>query len=213
MCGFPKDNAMYYKAWWNQTPLVHIFPHWNFSGQEGKSVDVWCYGNCDAVELRVNGKSLGRKKMPRFLHLNWAVPFHPGVIEALGYRNNVVVAAHRIETTGTPAGIILTPDRRQLSADGQDITPITIAVTDSEGRLVPTARNMVRFTVTGSGTLAGVANGDPSCHEPNQANYRSAFNGLCMLLVRAGRRPGKIRITASAPGLTSASAVLHVTAS
>ncbi len=123
MCGFPKDNAMYYKAWWNQTPLVHIFPHWNFSGQEGKSVDVWCYSNCDAVELRVNGKSLGRKKMPRFLHLNWAVPFHPGVIEALGYRNNVVVAAHRIETTGTPAGIILTPDRRQLSADGQDITP------------------------------------------------------------------------------------------
>lgn len=213
MCGFPKDNAMYYKAWWNQTPLVHIFPHWNFSGQEGKSVDVWCYSNCDAVELRVNGKSLGRKKMPRFLHLNWAVPFHPGVIEALGYRNNVVVAAHRIETTGTPAGIILTPDRRQLSADGQDITPITVAVTDSEGRLVPTARNIVRFTVTGSGALAGVANGDPSCHEPNQANYRSAFNGLCMLLVRAGRRPGKIRITASAPGLTSASAVLHVTAS
>ncbi len=213
MCGFPKDNAMYYKAWWNKTPLVHIFPHWNFSGREGKRVDVWCYSNCDAVELRVNGKSLGRKKMPRFLHLHWAVPFHPGVIEALGYRNNVVIASHRIETAGSPAGIILTPDRRQLLANGQEITPIAVAVTDSEGRLVPTARNQVRFTVTGSGILVGVANGDPSCHEPNQGAYRSAFNGLCMLLVRAGRKPGKIRMTASASGLTSASAVLHVTAS
>ena len=209
MCGFPKDSGMYYKACWNQTPLVHIFPHWNRPGYENKPVSVWCYSNCDEIELRVNSKSFGRRKMPQFMHLQWVVPYHPGVIEAVGYKNNVVVASHIIYTTGAPAGIVLTPDRTRLLADGQDVVPVTVAVVDSAGRLVPTAQNIIHFTVTGPGTIAGVANGDPSCHEPNQADYRSSFNGLCMVLVRAGHKPGKIRIVASAEGIHHGEAILR----
>ncbi len=199
---------MYYKAWWQDQPLVHIFPHWNWSGCEGRNIRVWCYGNCDEVELRVNGCSLGRKSMPRYLHLQWDVAYQLGVIEAIGYNNGVAAASHKIETTGAPAGLRLIPDRTILIADSEDIVPIAINVVDAAGRMVPTANNTVHFTVIGAGVNAGVGNGDPSCHEPNQSEYRSAFNGLCMVLVRANGQSGQIRIEARAQGLQPACVVL-----
>ncbi len=201
MCGFPKDNALYYKAWWKQEPLVHIFPHWNWPGREGKIIEVWCYSNCDEIELLVNGISAGRKHMPRFGHLQWEVPYAPGAIAGIGYKNGVMVASHVIQTTGEPAALRLLPDRAILKADGEDIVPIAVAVVDAAGRLVPTAQNKVTFSVTGPGVNAGVGNGDPCCHEPNQADYRSAFNGLCMVLVRATNQSGKILVEARAAAL------------
>ncbi len=208
MCGFPKDVAMYYKAWWGEKPLVHIFPHWNWPGHEGKPISIWCYSNCDEIELRVNGTSYGRKKMPQYKHIQWDVPYHPGHIEAYGYNNGSLTAIHRIETTGQPAALLLTPDRYVLRADGQDTVPIAVSVVDSAGRIVPTANNKVRFSVIGAGTNAGVGNGDPACLEPNQANYRSAFNGLCMVLARADCTGGIIRVRATADGLKAAAVQL-----
>ena len=208
MCGFPKDVAMYYKAWWGDKPLVHIFPHWNWPGHEGKIIRVWCYGNCDKIELRVNGTSYGTKAMPRLKHIQWDVPYTPGHIEAYGYNHGSLTAIHRIETTGRPAALLLTPDRYVLRADGQDTVPIAVSVVDSAGRIVPTADNKVRFSVTGAGVNAGVGNGDPACLEPNQANYRSAFNGLCMVLTRADYTGGIIRVRATAPNLQPAAVQL-----
>ena len=204
MCGFPKDVAMYYKAWWDNKPLVHIFPHWNWHGNEGKTIRVWCYSNCDNIELRVNGASYGQKKMPRFKHLQWDVPYAPWHIEAYGYNHGSLTAIHRIETTGRPAALLLTPDRYMLHADGQDTVPIAVSVVDSAGRIVPTADNKVRLSVNGAGVNAGVGNGDPACLQPNQANYRSAFNGLCMVLARANYTGGIIRVRATADGLQPA---------
>ena len=208
MCGFPKDVAMYYKAWWGDKPLVHIFPHWNWTGHEGQTISVWCYSNCDEIELRVNGTSYGRKKMPRMKHLQWDVPYKAGHIEAYGYNNGALTALHRIETTGQPAALLLTPDRYVLRADGQDTVPIAVTVVDSVGRMVPTASNKIRFSVTGAGNNSGVGNGDPACLEPNQANFRSAFNGLCMVLARADYTGGIIRVRATADGLKPAAVQL-----
>ncbi len=208
MCGFPKDAAMYYKAWWDNKPLVHIFPHWNWHGHEGKTIRVWCYGNCDKIELRVNGTSYGTKAMPRLKHIQWDVPYAPGHIEAYGYNHGSLSAIHRIETTGRAAALLLTPDRYVLQADGQDTVPIAVSVVDSAGRIVPTADNKVRFSVTGAGMNAGVGNGDPACLQPNQANYRSAFNGLCMVLARANYTGGIIRVRATAPNLQPAAVQL-----
>ncbi len=208
MCGFPKDAAMYYKAWWDNKPLVHIFPHWNWHGHEGKTIRVWCYGNCDKIELRVNGTSYGTKAMPRLKHIQWDVPYAPGHIEAYGYNHGSLSAIHRIETTGRAAALLLTPDRYVLQADGQDTVPIAVSVVDSAGRIVPTADNKVRFSVTGAGMNAGVGNGDPACLQPNQANYRSAFNGLCMVLARANNTGGIIRVRATAPNLQPAAVQL-----
>lgn len=212
MCGFPKDQAFYWKAWWQRNePLVHIFPHWNWPGKEGRNVPVWCFSNCEEVELLLNGRSLGRKAMPEFRHLEWNdVIYQPGRLEAVGYVNGREVARKVVETTGAPAAIQLMPDRTRLMADGQDTVPITVAVVDSAGRIVPTASNKITFEISGAGSNAGVGNGDPSCHEPNQANYRSAFKGYCMVLARAARTAGTLSVTASSDGLTGASVELVV---
>src|SRR6266496_3580342 len=84
-CGFPKDDYYYYRAWWRPgSPLVHLLPHWNWPGREGQSIEVWAHGNTQEVELRLNGRSLGRKAMPRNRHLVWQVPYAPGQLEAIG---------------------------------------------------------------------------------------------------------------------------------
>ncbi|WP_231725901.1 beta-galactosidase GalA [Chthonomonas calidirosea] len=205
LCGFPKDDYYYYKAWWDQEhPLVHLFPHWNWQGKEGQPIDVWCYSNCDAVELFLNGKSLGKKEMPKYWHVEWHVPYSPGVLEARGYRDGQVVATDRVETTGPPAAIRLTTSTPTIKADGEEVGIVEVAIVDAQGRVVPTADNLVHFRVRGAGSIAGVGNGDPSDHEPDQANYRHAFNGLCLLVVRAGNRPGSIEVEATSEGLRSA---------
>jgi beta-galactosidase len=212
MCGFPKDQAYYWKAWWQRNePLVHIFPHWNWPGKEGRNVPVWCFSNCEEIELFVNGHSLGKKTMPEFRHLQWdGVVYQTGKIEAIGYINGKEAARKVVETTGAPVAIQLIPDRTRLIADGQDTVPIAVALVDAAGRIVPTADNKIVFEISGAGSSAGVGNGDPSCHEPNQANYRSAFKGYCMVLAQAARTAGTIQVTASSDGLTSATVELVV---
>ncbi len=212
MCGFPKDDAFYYKAWWDrQTPMVHIFPHWNWPGKEGKNIPVWCFSNCDQVELFLNGKSLGRQTMPEFGHLQWnKIAYQPGKLEAHGYRNGRLESRTVVETTGAPAALRVSTGRKQLIADGQDTAAVAVEVVDGLGRVVPTAGNKVHFSVSGPGRNAGVGNGDPSCHEPNQATFRSSFAGLCMVLVQAGRSKGNILLTAKSDGLVPAQLVLPV---
>lgn len=207
MCGFPKDQAFYWKAWWRRDqPLVHIFPHWNWPAKIGRNVPVWCFSNCDEVELFLNGRSLGKKAMPEFRHLQWDNVFYePGRLEAKGFVKGKRVAHKIIDTTGVPAAVKLRPHRARLRADGQDTVTVAVEIRDHQGRVVPTAANQVHFEIRGAGALAGVGNGDPSCQEPNQADFRSAFNGYCMVLVRANRRPGAIYLTAHAEGLAHAS--------
>jgi beta-galactosidase len=204
MCGFPKDSYYYYKAWWGDKPVVHLLPHWNWAGQEGQKIRVWVYGNGDKVELFLNGKSLGDQEMPRNGHLEWEVPYAAGTLEARSYTNGKPVVTDKVETTSAPVALRLTTDRTKLTADGEDITMVEVNVVDAKGRIVPTADSLVSFSLTGAGVIRGVGNGDPTCHEPDQASTRSAFKGKCMVLVGANYQLGAIRLTASAPGLKSA---------
>jgi beta-galactosidase len=209
ICGFPKDNYYYYQAWWGEKPVVHLLPHWNWPGKEGQPVRVWCHSNCERVELFLNGKSLGAKEMPRYGHLEWSVPYAPGRLEAKGHRGDRVIASDRVETTGPPAAIRLKSDRMRLVADGEDVTVVEVQVVDAEGRVVPVVDNLVQFSVTGAGQVAGVGNGDPSSHEPDRASQRHVFNGMCMVLVQAGERPGRIVLRATSPGLKGATLELR----
>jgi len=215
-CGFPKDIYYYYQAWWTDQPVLHIFPHWNWPGKEGQEVAVWCYSNCDEVELFLNGKSLGAKQVEPNSHVEWKVAYEPGVVEARGHRGGrvaqapspVVVATTKVETTGPPAKLALTPDRLTINADGEDVALAVAAVLDDKGRAVPTADNLVSFEASGGARIIGVGNGDPSSHEPDKAAQRKAFNGLCMAIVQAGREAGPIRLTATSPGLEPASVTI-----
>ena len=213
-CGFPKDNYFYYQAWWSAQPVLHLFPHWNWEGSEGKEIEVWCHTNLESVELFLNRASLGKQRVERNSHLQWKVKYAPGILEARGSKAGKIVLTDRRETTGAPAKIVLLPDRKTISADGEDVAVTVAQVVDRQGRVVPVAANQISFKIAGPARVIGVGNGDPSCHEPDKpasptAGNRSAFNGLCMALVQAPKQPGKIRVDAFSPGLETASVVIQ----
>jgi beta-galactosidase len=166
-CGFRKDNSWYYQAWWTDQPVLHLLPHWNWPGREGQEIDVRALSNCEEVELFLNGQSLGRQTMKKDSELKWKVKYAPGTLSARGYKNGQLAAETKVESTGAPAAIQLTPDRAAINADGEDVSVFTVAVTDAQGRVVPVADNLIRFELSGPGKILGVGNGDPSCHEPD----------------------------------------------
>jgi beta-galactosidase len=206
-CGFAKDTAYYYKAWWGNEPVLHLLPHWNWEGKEGQEISVWAYCNQESVELFLNGTSLGVQPVKKNGHLEWKVTYAPGVIEARASRGGKVVLTEKRETSGPAARMIVVADRPQIAADGRDVAVINVSIVDGEGRPTPLAGNKVSFAVSGPGIVIGVGNGDPSCHEPDryasdQTSQRSAFNGLCMAIVQGQRgEAGSITISLTSPGL------------
>lgn len=199
-CGFPKDNYYYYRAWWRRDrPMVHLLPHWNWPGREGQPIEVWAHGNTDEVELRLNGKSIGRLAMPRNRHLSWPVPYAPGRIEAIGYKEGRAVARDARETAGPAQSVLLNVDRR-VARRGEVIIA-NAAIVDARGRPVPRADNLLRFSADG-GKVIGVGNGNPNSLEPDLAAQRKAFNGLAQAIVRVGG-PGPVNISVASEGLLS----------
>jgi beta-galactosidase len=207
-CGFPKDSFYYYQSWWTDQPVLHLFPHWNWPGLEGKEIAVWVYSNLDKVELLVNGKSLGSKDVKRDSHVAWNVPYAAGSIEARGYKGGKVVTTTKRETTGAPAKLVMTADRKEIRADGEDVAMFAVAVHDAQGRVVPITDNEVTFRVSGSGKLLGTGNGDPTDHTSDKGTSRKAFCGYCMAIVQSTKQGGKITIEATAPGLASSTVTI-----
>jgi beta-galactosidase len=201
-CGFPKDVFYYYQANWTLKPVLHLLPHWNWS-TPGQPIDIWAFGNCQVVELFVNGVSQGRQILNIQSHVEWAkVPYTPGTLQAIGYNNGVAVITNTVVTTGMPAAIALIPDRSTILADGSDVSVVTVAVLDAAGNLVPTASNTVTFAVSG-GAIIGVGNGNPISHESDKASQRSVFNGLAQVIIQSTNLAGPITLAATSVGLTS----------
>ncbi len=211
VCGFPKNIYYYYQSWWTDKDVLHISPHWNHRNEWGKpkkQIDVWVNSNADDVELFLNGKSLGKKDMPRNGHLQWKVEFEPGKLEAVANKKGRILKS-KVETTGAATEVVLTPYKTTMLADGKDVTVMNITVVDREGREVPDADNMIKFKIEGDAKIIGVGNGDPSSHEPDKcvdgAWQRSLFNGKCQVIVQAGTKPGIIKFEAGASGLFTGS--------
>src|SRR4051812_16281 len=148
MCGFPKNIYYYYQSWWSDKDVLHISPHWNHAGKEGQPIDVWVNSNADNVELFLNGKSLGKKEMQPNSHLQWSVNYAAGVLEAIAYKGTRKIVS-KVETTGAPAEVVVTPYKTTILADGRDATVINISIIDKQGREVPDADNLVRFSIRG----------------------------------------------------------------
>ncbi|MBN2085202.1 MAG: DUF4982 domain-containing protein [Anaerolineales bacterium] len=202
-CGFPKDIYYFYRSRWQDQPMLHLLPHWNW--REGDTVVVWAYTNCEEVELFLGRGSLGVRRFEAegAEHLEWKVPFRPGVLRAVARRGGRVAARAETRTAGSPAAVRLSADRNLIYADGSDLAFVTAEVVDRMGVVVPDADNRVRFAVKGPGKIAGVDNGDPICHEPYQAAERSAFHGKCLMIVRTTGRAGTIKISGMADGLNT----------
>jgi beta-galactosidase len=208
MCGFPKNIYYYYQSWWTDKDVLHISPHWNWRGKMNQPIDVWVNTNADNIELFLNGKSLGKKDMPKYGHLQWAVNYQPGTLEAVAYKNGRKLTS-KVETTGVPTEVVMTPYKTTMLADGRDLSVINISAVDQQGREVPDADNMIRFVISGPGKVIGVGNGDPSSHEPDKcvdgAWQRSLFNGKCQVIVQSTKEPGTIHFEAQAANLWTGS--------
>jgi beta-galactosidase len=207
-CGFPKDSFFYYQSWWTSQPVLHLFPHWNWEGMEGKEIAVWVYSNLDSVELFLNGKSLGSKDVKKDSHVAWVVPYAAGAIEARGYKGGQVVMTAKRETTSAAVKLVMKADRQEVSADGEDVAMFTVEVQDAQGRVLPVTDNVVKFRVSGAGKLIGVGNGDPTDHESDSGAVRKAFCGYCMAIVQSAKGAGSITVEAESAGLTSATVTI-----
>ncbi|HWR99414.1 MAG TPA: glycoside hydrolase family 2 TIM barrel-domain containing protein [Prolixibacteraceae bacterium] len=226
LCGFPKDVYYFYKSQWTREPVLHLLPHWNW--KEGDTIDVVAYTNCESVKLYLNDKLIGEQvfantKTTYFtnqwekvinlgdgqkLSLDWKVPFTPGTLRAEGYKEGRLIATDIVKTAGDAAKIELMADRSLLTADGKDLSYITVRIKDLSGNPVPNADNLIHFDVTGEGRIAGVANGNPISLEPAQGKERRAFSGMCQVVIQSTGNKGIITLQATSNGLPDEKIVL-----
>jgi beta-galactosidase len=209
LAGFPKDAYYFYQSEWTSKPMLHLFPHWNW--KPGEKVDVVAYyNNADEVELFLNGRSLGTKrKQGDDLHVFWRVAFEPGMIQALSRKNGRIYMASARQTAGAPARIVLHPDRRTIKADGSDLSFVTVSVQDKNGIVVPSADNLIKFEISGPGSIVGVDNGNQISHESFKANQRKAFHGMALVVVQSKQKRGRIVLKATADNLAPWSVVIN----
>ena len=208
---FEKDRFYWYAAWFIARPptaaTVYVFPSTWTSWAPGQKVDVWAYSDGDEVELRVNGASLGRKPMLRYGHVEWdAVPFAPGSLHALAYKNgtSAALAEHWVNTTGAPAALRVSVRDgfgATMVAGCHDVALVMVEVVDAAGLVVDTDATVTFEVLSGPATLAGTANGDPSTLVNNLSPTRPAFHGLALGVLRGGADAGTVTVQASAPGL------------
>ena len=205
LAGFPKDRFYLYQARWRpELPMAHILPHWTWPERVGQATPVHVYTSGDEAELFLNGKSLGRKKKGQFEYrLKWDdVVYQPGELRAVAYNSGQQWATATVKTTGAPARLALEADRSTLRADGQDLSFVTVRITDTEGLTVPRSNNEVKFAVDGPGEILAVDNGDATSFEPFQSGHRHAYNGLCLVIVRSkAGKAGEVTVRATSEGL------------
>lgn len=192
--------------------MAHILPSWNWKGREGETTPVMVYTSGDAAELFLNGISQGRQSKGQYEYrLRWNdVQYEPGELHAVAYKNGVVWAEDRVQTTGEPNRIALSADRTAVANDGQDLSYVTVAIQDKDGLTVPTAMNALHYTISGPGEIVAVDNGDETSLAPIQGTSdSSAFNGLALVIVRGqAGQTGAVTLVATADGLTSGSITL-----
>ncbi len=214
MSGFKKDRFYLYQSQWTAEPMIHLLPHWNWEGREGEITPVYAYSNCEVAELFVNDVSHGKLSLDEGAYrFKWNdVVYQPGSVRVVGYdMDGNALCEKEIRTAGDASQIVLEADRSTLLADGEDLSFITVKIMDSKGNICPLADHLVTFEVEGAGILECVGNGDPTCIESYQAGERSAFHGMCLLVVKTKEEAGEIEITASSEGLVQAQMNLQST--
>jgi beta-galactosidase len=214
LCGFPKAAYWIHQAQWIKgRPILHVIPHWNWAGSEGKPIKVMVATNADRVALFLNGKPAGEKPVDKYQMVTFDVPYESGTLEARASNGSKEEARFDVETTGAPAAIRLIPDRDKLNGEGNDAQPVTVEIIDAKGRVVPTADLPVTFSVIGPATIIGLNNGDPTNHEPEKGNQHSTYRGLAQIIVQSKLGGhGTFTLHATTPGLVDGDVVVNVIA-
>jgi len=214
VCGFPKTAYYIHQAQWvpASQPVLHFMPHWNWPADSiGKKIKVMVMSNADKVKLVLNGKLIGEQQVDPYMMNNFEVPYHPGKLEAFGYKNNKQVSLFVAETTGEPVKLELIPYRDTLAGNGTDATPVNVMVRDAKGRPVETANMKLVFEISGAGTIIGMGNGNHNNHEPEKGNTYSLYNGLAQVIIQSkANSRGQAVLTVKGEGVQAASIVIQV---
>lgn len=198
LAGLKKDRFYLYQSKWSNKPVLHLLPHWNWEERIGRNVPVYCYTNYPKAELFVNGKSMGlreknsKNKYERY-RLMWNdVVYQPGEIKVVAYKEDGSIADTKtIKTAGKTYRIKTTADRKKISADGKDLTFVTVEIVDKDGNLCPKADNLLFFDVEGNVKLKAVCNGDPTDQTSFASDYMRAFNGKLVVILQSSEKTGK----------------------
>ncbi len=229
LIGFKKPQLLYRDVIWRNSKLemaVHApipagkyekisywgwpeeWQNWNWAGNEGTMMDVRVFTRCPAVRLELNGKIIGEKIVNDSTKLiaTFKVPYQPGVLKAVGLENGIEVTSKIIATTGKPARIKLTPDRAVIASSRNDLSYVKVEITDEFGNIIPDATDLVKFTISGDGELAGTGSACPNCMASFKKSEVKTFRGVALAILRpsTGNKPGTIVLKAEAQGLTPA---------
>ena len=210
LCGFAKDAYYFCQATYLEQPMIHLLPHWNW--KEGETVRVMTVTNCEEVELFLNGKSLGCFANDVCEQHEWQIDFAPGVLRAVGYNGGKEIVSTERRTAGAPVAVRLVADRVALHNAGGDTVPVRVSLVDANGIEVPSADQLVRFSIVGDGVIAGVGNGDPNSHDPEHLPERRLFAGLCQVLVRADMGAKSLKLIAECDGMEKAELAFEIEA-
>jgi beta-galactosidase len=203
LAGFPKDLYYFYQSQWTEAPMLHLLPHWTHPRMApGTRIPVWAYTNVDEVELFLNGRSLGRDRpgtKAEEMQCEWLVPWEPGVVEAVGYRDGREVVRATQRTAGAPAGLRVQVESEGFPADGRSTARLTVAQVDAAGIDYPYGENRVAFRIEGPARLLSLENGNPVDTEPNfGVNTRRAFYGLVRAFLQSTRDDGAVSVVVGA---------------
>jgi len=213
LCGFPKTAFYIHQAFWlEHENILHLEPHWNWPADSiGKNIKVMAQTNADKVKLYLNGKQIQESVVDKYEMISWNVPYQPGTLEAVGYKNGKEVSRYKVETTTEPVKIQLTADRNAIAGDGWDAVPVSVEVVDAKGRHIPTANLPIEFEISGAGKIIGLGNGDANSHEPDKGNKRSLYNGWAQVILQSNlNSSGNVVLTAKCGNLQQASISINV---
>ena len=202
-CGFEKPAYYFRKSLWTSEPMTKLVVrkqkgrwsplkmNWNWS--KGDRLDVNCYTNCDEAELFLNGKSLGRKKLnEETLAISWDVPYAPGTLKVEGYKNGEKKAEDELVTAGKPASLVLKPTVVHSQQFGYDIIQVEVDMVDKDEVLVPSASSMIHFSLDGDAKILGVCNSNYQSLESYKTNFRSLYEGRCLVILKAESLDGLV---------------------
>ena len=218
LASLPKDRYWLYRSKWNtDDKTLHILPHWNWAGREGEVTPVFVYTDSPRAELFINGKSQGiREKndssvMNRYRLMWMDTRYEPGEVKVVAYNADGSVAGEKtIRTAAKPDHLVLTPNRTQISADGEDLVYVTVQVADKDGNIVPTDEREVTFDVKGAGRFRATANGDATSLRQFHKPVMDLFSGAATAIVQAGDKPGTVTLQAKAKGVKPAKITINV---
>jgi beta-galactosidase len=190
-------------TWWSVWPT---WESWTWPGFEGKNIQVEVYSKYPKVRLYLNNKLLGEQATTREqkYKATFSVPYSPGLIKTVGVENDKEIESTMLQTSGNAAKIKVTPDRKEIIANGQDLSFVTVEITDKDGIIQPNASNRLHFKVEGAGIIAGVDNADIKDTDPYVSNTRKAWKGRALVVIKSNRTAGKIKLTITSPGLEEA---------